>query len=94
MGASLDARTYDLDLGMDKIKSRWNESVESSLYEDGNSYSGGIGMLGKGFSMVSRVAKDARDAYEFIAENHDKWDGAMGVKSEDGKITIGGWCSS
>jgi hypothetical protein len=95
MGASYDGRNYDLNkMSMVEVKEQWNEAVESSLYEDGHEYSGGIGMLGKGFSISNFVAENEEEADHYIVEHHEKWNGAMGVKTKDEKIVIGGWCSS
>ena len=94
MGASFNSRTYDFEkLSLEEVKEEWNDDVEESLYEDGHNYSGGIGMLGKGFELVPLIAKTEEEADEYICENHQKWDGAMAMATEDGKIVIGGWCS-
>ena len=90
MGACFNARVYDLT---DDYENLFNASVEASLYEEGHSYSGGIGMLGKGFRIIPTIAKDTKEAHEYICDHHQKWDGAMAMKTQDGKIVIGGWCS-
>ena len=91
MGASLSTGTYKLD---SNYKDRWNSDVEQSQHESGHSYSGEIGMLGKGFDMSSHIAEDTNEAHDYICDHHDKWDGAMAVKTKDGFVVIGGWCSS
>jgi hypothetical protein len=77
MGASLDHLTFDLTVD---YKNWWNRAVEDSLRADGDQYSGGIGMLGEGFDTVSFVAMNVSEAQEYIADHHQKWDGAMAVK--------------
>jgi hypothetical protein len=98
MGASFETRVYPTSLGMAKIKEVWNNEVERSLYEDGHNYSGGIGMLGKGFDLKRKTFDDGHKAQEHILENQEKWDGAMACiyEDEDGVewVMIGGWCSS
>ena len=34
-----------------------------------------------------------REAEDFISENHEKWDEAFAVRTEEGYV-VGGWCSS
>lgn len=80
MGANFDYRIYPYDTQEEKERAKkcWNSDVEDSQYEDGNSYSGGIGMLGRGFSIQEDLAKES-EAIEFLEDNHRKWDGAMAV---------------
>ena len=94
MGATNVYLTFDLNkISMNEVKVQWNEEVEQSIQEDGCSYSGGVGMFGKGFSLLNHVSKDRMEAADYIRDKHQKWDGAMGVKTEDNQIVIGGWAS-
>jgi len=64
---------------------RWNDAVDCSLEEDGNSYSGGIGMLGKGYSLSNRHFDSQDDAIEFMEDNHSKFDdGAIACRFTKG----------
>jgi hypothetical protein len=79
MGANLDSRTFLTD---DKgvIKTKWDEEVSHSQYQDGCSYSGCIGMLDGSIEWVNRGPFNSQDeALEHISENHRKWSGPMAV---------------
>lgn len=97
MGANLSVRHYPAKLGNAKILEHWESACEISLYEDGNSYSGEIGMLeGTPQWYDKQFATDA-EAEEFIAKSHEKWSAPMAVsfKSKNSELCwmIGGWCS-
>jgi hypothetical protein len=97
MGANLSTRRYPDKLGKDAIIKRWQTSCEISLHEDGNSYSGGIGML-RGLPEWHDIKLDSEDSAEaFIADNHDKWGAPVAVSYSNRKgelcWLIGGWCS-
>ena len=99
MGACFNTRMFrDYNSKTSKeIEERWNDAVEQSLYEDGHSYSGGIGMLGKGFRLEGKICEDVDEADNYLSEIHSKWSSAIGVRFKDKKggisILIGGWCS-
>jgi hypothetical protein len=78
MGANLDTRTYNTDDKTD-IRRRWDSDVEESQHSDGNSYSGCIGMFDSGIAFIREVFDSARQAYDYISENHQKWDNPLGV---------------
>jgi hypothetical protein len=87
MGASFDSRTFLTD---DKgiIRNKWEEAVEYSKIMDGCSYSGSIGMFDASIDWVRREPfNTANEAYEYISEQHSKWDGPMAVsfKIQGGK---------
>jgi len=99
MGASFDSREYRIAGGLSMenkraIASKWKSDVESCLFENGHSYSGGIGMLGAEIDWRDKVFDSISDAEEWIQDNHEKWENGIGVKTKDGYIVIGGWCSS
>jgi|LakMenEpi03Aug12_release.lakeMendotaPanAssembly.Ray.scaffolds.fasta_scaffold1738688_1 hypothetical protein len=96
MGACFNSRTFDIEDKAEILK-RWDEAVANCLYENGHSYSGGIGMLGHGIQFRSETFKNRDEAEEFILQHQEKWGPAMGVKfsSDNGKgWVVGGWCSS
>ena len=94
MGASFNTMTFDLSkMTISEAKEQWNQEVEESLFEDGHSYSGGIGMLGSGFSIVNSEARDTSEADDWICDHHNKWDGAMAMRTQDKQLVVGGWCS-
>lgn len=98
MGACFNSRTYDGKLTKKEVEKLWNNAVEESLYENGHSYSGCIGMLGNGISWDAKEFPTEREADDYLSDKHEKWNNAMGVKytNSDGKKMwlIGGWCSS
>lgn len=98
MGACFNSRSYDGTLTKKAIEKLWNNAVEESLYENGHSYSGCIGMLGSGVSWVEKEFPTEIEADDYLSDKHEKWNKAMGVKyiGIDGKKMwlIGGWCSS
>jgi len=83
----------------DAIQLAHNKAVDQSLYEDGHSYSGEIGMFGYDIRFLTSKPpfKDYDEAQSWLLDNHDKGDNAMGIKfMENGKEMwmIGGWVSS
>ena len=98
MGASTDFRRFKASEGLPKIKESWKNQVEQSLYEDGHSYSGTIGMLGTTVAKwVDRCWPSVDDAYDFISNTHQKWEPAIAVSylyEGEKWWLIGGWCSS
>lgn len=97
MGASTSFRKYKADLGLTEIKRLWAEAVEQSLYEDGHSYSGEIGMLGSEVDSWNDLEYSEPDAYAFIEDRHQKWNPAIAVSYLAKGVKywlIGGWCSS
>ncbi|MFC1535774.1 hypothetical protein ACFL4H_00240 [Candidatus Neomarinimicrobiota bacterium] len=97
MGAN-DCLYSTSETNKDKIVKKHDELVQESLFEDGHSYSGCIGMFGYGIDFLSKEFKNREEAEDFILDKHSKWDNAMAVryKSKSGKINwlIGGWVSS
>lgn len=98
MGASTSFRTYKASLGVSKITELWKEAVEQSLYENGHSYSGEIGMLGTNIQTWKDLNfGDKNGAGEYIYNHHQKWNAAMSVSyilNGEKYWLIGGWCSS
>lgn len=112
MGANTDFRTY-AGFTKEEAEEKFLKDQRESAYEDGHSYSGCIGVMPFGIDWVLKAklpflngipALSDTEAMEYISENHEKWEKAMGVpftRIEEGDIpeethgfVIGGWCSS
>lgn len=97
MGANNNYRNYPDEIGRTDIKKKWSDAVDDSLEEDGNSYSGEIGMLGKSIKWHDKEFDSQDEAEDFIDNKHDKGGDPMAVSyMEGGKKMwcIGGWCPS
>lgn len=92
MGACLDYRVFKTD-DRKVIQRDWEEAIERDLRENGNSYSGGIGMLGREIKWHPVTAPTKEAAEEVLAEKHQKWGGPLAVRFDDCWI-VGGWCAS
>jgi len=68
-------------------------AIEESRYEDGHSYSGGIGMA-DGCRIVGFTFATADEAYDWLEENAEKYGPALGVKLKEGGYAFGALCSS
>lgn len=98
MGAETDYRRYT-DVTKQEAEKQFLAEQAQSAYEDGNSYSGCIGVLPRGVNWVSEIFPSALDAESYITSKHEKWEVAMGVEFADEHgdacgFSIGGWCSS
>ncbi len=94
MGASEDFRGYDKrDRTRSDVEKLFACDQEQSAYEDGHSYSGQIGVMPPGISWINKKFESCNQAENYILDNHDKWDAAMGAEFPDGFL-VGGWCSS
>ena len=103
MGACTDFRTYT-GFTKEEAEKRFRIAQDESAYEDGNSYSGCIGVMPRGISWANETFPSASEAQGYIAKHHEKWEPAMGaayvqvVEEDEPKETrgfvIGGWCSS
>ena len=94
MGGSTDFRTYDKELTKEQVEKQFSGDQELSAYESGHSYSGQIGVMPHGINWIGSISFSTNaEAEEYITENHDKWDKAFGLRTEEGYV-VGGWCSS
>ena len=106
MGAEYSYRSFPTE-DKNKIASKWELMVEKCLWENGHEYTGCIGMLGDSIQWSTCEPKASIElAHEYIEENHEKWQSALGVpyfytkKNEHGVeekrigYIVGGWCSS
>ena len=98
MGANLVYRCYDAALSRNEILDKWKDAVAQSQYEDGNSYSGEIGMFGTNVTKWLDLGfGDSNVADEYLADHHEKWEAAIAVsfyKNDKKYWMIGGWASS
>jgi hypothetical protein len=96
MGACFNSRVFSTD-DREAITRSWDNAVEQSLYEDGHSYSGEIGMLRGSIQWVDKELENEDTAEDYVVDHHEKWEPAMAVSfTLDGKKAwlVGGWCSS
>ena len=93
MGGSLDTRTYDKELTKEQVENEFSRDQQDSAYESGHSYSGQIGVMPSGIDWLTEKFKTNSEAIDYITDEHDKWDKAFGVRTEEGYV-VGGWCSS
>ena len=73
------------------IMDRFARMQKEDLYENGHSYSGGIGMC-DGITNTRKKFEDEDEAEEWLEDNAQKWGPALLVSTEDDWI-IGAWCS-
>jgi len=78
MGGSLDYRVYSTN-DQNKIRKYWDDAVSQSEYEDGNSCSGAIGMLGTAIRWQDEKLASEDEAIEYLSEHHSKHDSAWAV---------------
>lgn len=71
MGACLVGRSYP-GKTLEQAKKLWAKDREQSLYEDGHSYSGAIGMLNDG--RVTSYVFNTTEEFDDFLENKDKDD--------------------
>ena len=94
MGSNFDYREYKTQT-KDEVRKQFNAEAEEDRYMNGNSYSGGIGMLYGIDTWLEETFNTASEATTFICNKHTKYDdGAMAAQLTDGSWVIGGWCSS
>lgn len=88
MGAEFQTLRLPRDLSQDQVTRKFQEAQASDQYENGHSYSGGIGMAdGLEFTTQEFAGMDA--AEEWLMANCEKWDAAKAVTVVDDKHTTG-----
>ena len=98
MGAEYSNRSFPTD-DKKQITKRWADMVDTCLHENGNQYSGCIGMLGASIQWVNCEPKESQAlARTYIEDNHEMWQSGLAVpyfytKKKIGYL-VGGWCSS
>ena len=80
-----------------QIEKQFKAAQDEDRYENGHSYSGGLGMApGLEFPRVPTFENEG-DADQWLADNAVKWENALGVffktKSGETACLIGAWCS-
>lgn len=78
MGAELSTRLFNTS-DRNLIKEQWANIVAQSLHEDGSSYSGNIGMLGKDIAVWHDLRGSREDAENYIEDHQEKWEPAIAV---------------
>ena len=78
MGACTDYRVFNHN-DKSKIKLEWDAEVEQSRRDDGNQYSGQIGMHGPIGGWKDLKFSTQEQAGEWLFDNHDKWEDALAV---------------
>ena len=99
MGACFDLRFVE-ETDKQKAKEIFESMQEECRYENGHSYSGGIGMA-TGLRFTDEVFSGSREAEEWLEDNAEKWGPALAVrfngivnrKEYDGWL-VGAICSS
>jgi hypothetical protein len=97
MGATFETLTYPGKLTQAEVRKLFDAAQDQDRYENGHSYSGGIGMA-TGLIFEEQVFDTAEAAFEFLHEACTKWEEARAVKYKepDGTQTylIGAMCAS
>jgi hypothetical protein len=97
MGANFCTLRYDGNLTKEQVIDRFESDQEQCRYENGHSYSGGIGMA-NGISFPGKEFETADEAYNWVDETAEKWEAALAVRYKDSEGKwfwfIGALCSS
>ena len=94
MGSCYQEMRLDGDLDRKAVEDRFRQEQEQDRYENGHSYSGGIGMATGLEFRPTACAGHARpfphlsDATEWLEENAEKWEAALAVRAKDGRETL------
>lgn len=76
------------------VQKHYEEARERDLYENGHSYSGGLGMT-PGLSFDTYEAPNADEATLWLDKHCNKWDNAVAIRIKGtNQWVIGGVCSS
>jgi hypothetical protein len=99
MGASFDCKVYkNAEGGFAEIVKKFKADQDTDRYENGHSYSGGIGMCSGIKNANQPIFATEKAADDWVSEHAEKWEAALAVqfKNEKGEILwfVGGWCSS
>ena len=109
MGASFNQIQVPGSCGKVEVETRFGEAQARDRIDNGNSYSGGIGMA-TGIEFRSQSFPSIQTAQDWLEENAQKWGPALAVTATDNREklwdakanpgfgkpvwVIGAWCSS
>jgi hypothetical protein len=97
MGATFQTRVLPGNLSQAEVEAKFAEIQDQDRYENGHSYSGGIGMA-NGLEFRSNTFDNIALAQEWLDENAEKWEAALCVKAfkrpNEPVWVIGAICSS
>lgn len=79
MGACYDEHEFDGKLSYYKLREKVEDLIKDDRIENGNSYSGTIGMA-SGLDIRDKVFDSYDAAYEYLRNNVEKWDDAIAVQ--------------
>jgi hypothetical protein len=91
VGANFVCRVYQG--GKDKVRNDFEKDQEQDRYENGHSYSGGIGMA-KGISFLDYQTYTEEEAEQWLEDHTVKWENALAVRVRDSdKWVVGALCA-
>jgi hypothetical protein len=96
MGANFQTMKVQGDADRAAVTAKFVAAQEQDRYENGHSYSGGIGMA-DGLEFRDETFKTVREARDWLDANAQKWEEALAVRveGEEGKCwLIGAVCAS
>jgi hypothetical protein len=95
MGACFDSRCYNGNLTFKAIEAQFKNDQTEDRYENGHSYSGGIGMA-DGLELRPNTFQTQNEAWDWLQDNCQKWKAALAVRVEGNapRWCVGAWCAS
>ena len=76
MGANYDDRTYPGTLSEQEVREKFAADQDQDRYENGNCYSGGIGMA-TGITFTGEVFPTQEEAHEYLMDKAEKHGSAI-----------------
>jgi hypothetical protein len=98
MGASYIDLTYPGSMSEKDVRDKFASDQSNCRYENGHSYSGGIGMA-NGIKFTGRTFATQAEAETWTQDNAVKWEAAQCSRvrlepDDNGFWYIGAWCAS
>lgn len=96
MGANFNTMIYPGTLSTQELKQHFQIDQTQDRYENGNSYSGGIGMATGLHICLDKKFGTEREAYDYLSDKAEKWGPAIAVKFDNVvskpaiQLTVGG----
>ena len=88
MGASFQRLTFDGKLTKKQLCDKFDEAQSQCRYENGHSYSGGIGMA-RGLEIhEEKRFPSLNDAEDWLSDHAAKWDAAKAVRAVDDRVSL------